>query len=62
MSLGLGHQGEGYLLTLPPSLVHFSHHRSDCPWDQFMSQLRFLLGEWGRAESGQGDPKVRPQP
>lgn len=62
MSLVLGPQGGGYLLTHPSSLAHFSHHRFDSQWDQLMSQLRSLLGEWGRAGAGQGGLKVRPQP
>lgn len=40
------------LLTYPTCLVYFSHHGSDSQWDQFVSQPRSLLGEWGWAESG----------
>lgn len=36
------------LLTHLPSVVHSSYYRSDCQWDQFISQLRSLLGEWGK--------------
>lgn len=42
-------------------LAHFSHHRFNSQRDQLMSQLRSLLGEWGRAGSGQGGLKVSPQ-